>query len=221
MRTLTRTSTPISCCEVAVADEIFDPEIHATDKDGNPSLNRDGSFRKKRRDAGARKSAAPKAPSAGGGNSARERYRKNVEGVLGIPVTLLSVKDPVMGYAAGELAPLFAAGLADLAVEQPQLAAALEKCGNLGAGATLLSVTILAGVQFGHLMGKIPGHMAKMCGAMTREEIEQILTQRGVQLAEQKRAEAAWDAEDQAEAEAINRLVREGREGGPREHVAV
>lgn len=203
------------------ADEIFDPEIHATDpKTGEPSLNKDGSFRKKRKDAGARKTAAPK-PSASGGNSARERYRKNVDQVLGIPVTLLSVKDPVMGYACGELAPLWSAGLADLAVDYPQLAAALDRAGNLGSAAGLLGAALLTGVQLGHLLGKVPADVAKMMGARTRPEIEQILEQRGVQLAEQSKRQAAEAAEDQAEAEAINRLVREGRQGGPREHVHV
>jgi hypothetical protein len=204
-----------------VADEIFDPEIHASDpKTGEPSLNKDGSFRKKRRDAGARKTAAPK-PSGGSGNSARERYRKNVDQVLGIPVTLLSIKDPVLGYACGELAPMWSAGLADLAMDYPQLAAALEKSGNLGSAGALLGAALLTGVQLGHLLGKVPAHMVKLMGGRTREEIEQILQQRGVELAEQSQRQAAEDAEDAAEAEAINRLVMEGRQGGPREHVHV
>jgi hypothetical protein len=59
--------------------------------------------------------------------------------------------------------------------------------------------------------------MAKMVGGRTREEIEQILQQRGVQLAEQAQRQAAEDAEDQAEAEAIDRMMREGA----RDHVHV
>ncbi|TFV29513.1 hypothetical protein E4K10_49955 [Streptomyces sp. T1317-0309] len=66
-----------------MADEIFDPEIHATDKDGNPSMNKDGSFRKKRKDAGNRGSRTASAPKAstpsGAAGAAHERYRRNVE----------------------------------------------------------------------------------------------------------------------------------------------
>jgi hypothetical protein len=52
-----------------VADEIFDPEIHATDpKTGEPSLNKDGSFRKKRKDAGRKAPGpGPKASASSGG----------------------------------------------------------------------------------------------------------------------------------------------------------
>jgi hypothetical protein len=202
-----------------VADEIFDPEIHATDpKTGEPSLNKDGSFRKRRRDAGRKTttSAAPKS-SGSSGNATRERYRRNVDQVLGIPVVLLSMQDPVLGYAAGELAPMWSAGLADLAVEQPRLAAALERAGNLGAGAALLSAAVMTTVQIGHLMGKVPEGMAKMMGAKTRSEIEQILEQRGVELAARAKQQEAWDAEDaQMAAEVAEHLAAE-REGA-RQH---
>ncbi|TFV29512.1 hypothetical protein E4K10_49950 [Streptomyces sp. T1317-0309] len=92
------------------------------------------------------------------------------------------MKDPVLGYACGELAPMWSHGLADLAVENPQLAAALERAGNLGAGAGLLSAAVMTGVQIGHLLGKVPAPMAKMMGVRTREEIEQLLEQRGIEL---------------------------------------
>lgn len=204
-----------------MADEIFDPEIHATDpKTGEPSLNKDGSFRKRRRDAGRKttSTAAPKSSGSTANNTARERYRRNVDQVLGIPVVLLSMQDPVLGYAAGELAPMWSAGLADLAVEQPRLAAALERAGNLGAGAALLSAAVMTTVQIGHLMGKVPEGMAKMMGAKTRSEIEQILEQRGIELAARAKQEQAWDAEDaQMAAEVAEHLAAE-REGA-REHV--
>lgn len=198
-----------------MADEIFDPEIHATDpKTGEPSLNKDGSFRKRRRDAGKKTapSAAPKSSGSSSSNAARERYRKNVDQVLGVPVVLLSMKDPVLGYAAGELAPMWSAGLADLAVEQPQLAAALERAGNLGAGAALLTAAVMTTVQFGHLLGKVPEGMAKMMGARTRPEIEKILEQRGVELAARAKQEAEWDAEEQRMAEEWAAKEEEARE---------
>jgi hypothetical protein len=163
-------------------------------------LNKDGSFRKKRKDAGAgRTSGAAKATGSSSGGAARERYRKSVDQVLAVPVTLLSIKDPVLGYACGELAPMWSEGLADLAVENPSLAAALEKAGNLGAGAALLGAAVMTVTQIGTLVGKVPPHMAKKMGARTREEIEQILAQRGVELAAQNKRRAAEAAEDEAE----------------------
>lgn len=207
-----------------MADEIFDPEIHATDKEGNPSLNKDGSFRKKRKDAGGRKPAASAsasgARSSGSGGPAREKYRRSVDQVLQIPVTVVSLADPVLGYAGGMLAPMWSNALADLAVENPRLAAALDRAGNLGAMGGLVGAALVTFVQFGHLMGRVPEDMARMMGAKSREEIEQALAARGVQLAERKQTEMTEDqaeAEERAEAEAIRRMMNEGAA----QHVAV
>lgn len=187
-----------------MSGEIFDPEIHATDKDGNPSLNKDGSFRKKRRDAGNTKQAsAPKAASPAGRaeQDRRAGYRKSVADTLAVPVTLVSLADPVMGFVGQEIAPLWADALADLAMEQPRLAAVLERAGGLGAVGGLVGVGMLTVVQFGYLAGKVPAHLATMFGAKSRTEIEQILEQRGVKLraeAEERRRAEAAEAEELA-----------------------
>jgi hypothetical protein len=180
------------------ADEIFDPEIHAVDKDGNPSTNKDGSFRKKRRDAGGARSAGArtrtaKSPSGGAGN-ARDKYRRNVADFLALPATGLAMVDPVMGYAATEVVPLWSDVLADLAVERPQFATVLERLGGIGTVGGVLSAALFTGVQFGHLAGKVPAHMAKMLGCKSREEIETILRQRGEQLAQRSPEHARAEA---------------------------
>lgn len=186
-----------------MSDEIFDPEIHAVDKEGNPSLNKDGSFRKKRKDAGAAKLASS---AAGASRKAptdrRGKYHKNVTEVLQIPVTGLSLVDPVYGYAAGVVAPMWADVLADLAMVNPRLAAALEKAGQVGTMGNVVAVGLLTIAQFGVLAGKIPPDMGRMVGAKSREEIEQLLEQRGAQLAKRAAEEAAADAQDAAESAA-------------------
>lgn len=170
-----------------MSDEIFDPEIHATDKDGNPSLNKDGSFRKKRKDAGAKATTTrPRTKAAAGPGAAKEKYRKAVSDFLAIPTTVLTMTDPVMGYAAAEVSPMWAEGLADLAVERPQFAAALEKVGGLGVVGGLLGLGVMTAVQFGHLAGKVPAHVVQMMGGKTREQIQEILAQRGEHLAAQR-----------------------------------
>jgi hypothetical protein len=170
-------------------DEIFDPEIHAVDKDGNPSLNKDGSFRKKRRDAGGRsaRSTSTRSKSSAGAAKApsdRERYAKGVRDALAIPTMGLAIADPVDGYCAAELSPMFADAVAGVAVENPQLAAVCEKLAAGGAIGNLVGVTLLIGVQFGHNHGLIPENIARMAGATPRREIERLLKQRGEQLAE-------------------------------------
>jgi hypothetical protein len=189
-------------------DEIFDPEIHAVDKDGNPSLNKDGSFRKKRKDAGGsrrggggRPRAASSAPKSG---DPRGRYHRAVSDVLALPVAGLSMADPVLGFAGSQVAPLWADALADLAVEQPRLAAVLERASGVGAVGGLLGVGLLTFAQFGNLMGKVPDHLVRMVGGKTRGEIEQILQQRGEQLARQRPpAPAAEESPEHARAEAV------------------
>lgn len=183
-------------------DGVFDPEIHATDKDGNPSLNKDGSFRKKRKDAGASAAEAAGKPSssrsrtrassrAAGPGAQREKYRKSVSDFLALPVAGLSMADPVLGYAATEVAPAWSEALADLAVEQPRLAAVLERLGGVGAAGAVLTVGALTFVQFGTLLGKVPPHIGQMMGCKSREEIEAILEARGAAMAKQRPAAAA------------------------------
>lgn len=170
-----------------MSDEIFDPEIHAVDRDGNPSLNKDGSFRKKRKDAG--RPAAPARTRTRSKSTAadpRGKYRKSVADFLAVPVAGLHMADPVLGYAAAEVVPRWSEALADLAVEQPRVAAGLEKLGSVGAVGGVLTVALLTGVQFGHLLGKVSPHVAQMMGCKSREDIEGILEQRGAQLAAQR-----------------------------------
>jgi hypothetical protein len=201
------------------ASEIFDPEIHAVDKDGNPSFNKDGSFRKKRKDAGKRGAgaAAPTArPASAAGKvlaDQREHYKKSVSDFLAVPVTLASLADPVMGFAGSMVAPLWADALADLAMEQPRLAAALEGAGKLGAVGGVVGVGVLTLVQFGHLAGRVPANVAQMVGAKTRPEIEKIMEQRGIQMAAEAAERKRQDAEDAAMAAEIAEQLRAERAG--------
>lgn len=195
-----------------MSDEIFDPEIHATDKDGNPSLNKDGSFRKKRKDAGGGRrggggGSAPFAAAASGGGrrsggDQRAKHHKAVSDFLQVPVTVASLVNPVYGYAAGMVAPMWADVLADLALVNPRLAAALEKAGGLGAAGGVAAVGLLTLAQFGVLAGKVPDSIGQMVGAKPRAEIEAILEQRGVQLRREAGERARQDAED-AEARVV------------------
>lgn len=179
------------------SDEIFDPEIHAADKDGNPSLNKDGSFRKKRRDAGTGKSTSssrtrtkstPTASNAA--TEQRARYAKAVVDNLTPVAVVLSLVDPVDGYCAQQLTPMWGEVLADLAMEQPKLAAVLERAAGLGAVGGVIGLGVLTLVQFGHNHGKVPEQFARMVGGQSRADIEQLLQQRGEAMAKARGAEA-------------------------------
>jgi hypothetical protein len=201
-----------------MSDEIFDPEIHAVDKDGNPSLNKDGSFRKKRRDAGqgkaGRKSSSAPRASSGKGGSQRDAYKRSVAGLLQVPATLLSLVDPVDGYCAAQLVDPWSEALSDLAVEYPQLAAAIERASVAGPLAGVIGVGLLTVMQFGSNHGKVPENVARMFGARPRAEIEQLLKQRGVELAAEAEQQQREDAEDEAEAQAVTEMMQRQREHG-------
>lgn len=198
-----------------MSGEIFDPEIHATDKDGNPSLNKDGSFRKKRKDAG--KATAAKQPSSAAGKvqaDQRAAYVKSTAGVLQPLAAVASLLDPVDGYCAGQLVTPWSEVIGDLAMQYPQVAAALEKVSAVGPLSGVIGVGLLTFMQFGHNHGKVPAHVATMFGARPRTEIEQLLKQRGAQLA----AEAEARRQDpEADGFTDGELFPEE---GPREHVA-
>lgn len=175
-----------------MSDEIFDPELHATDpKTGEPRINSDGTFRKKRKDAGRRqasRSARTRTTAAKAAPDDRTRYASAVAGVLSIPTAILSMVDPVDGYCAAHYTPHLAEAIADVAVENPQVAAVVDKLAQVGPLGALLSVGVVIGVQFAHNHGKVPEAMARAMGATPRREIEAVLKQRGERLAAQARA---------------------------------
>lgn len=166
-----------------MSEEIFDPEIHAVDKDGNPSLNKDGSFRKKRRDAGASRKAGGTTRRAG---SQRAKYAEGVAGLLQVPAAVLSFVDPVDGYCVAKHTPNIAGAVADLAVERPEVAAALERVMAVGPYGALIGAVLPLAVQIMHNHGMVPEPMAKAMGATPRREIEQNLKL----VAEQKAMQA-------------------------------
>jgi hypothetical protein len=195
--------------------EIFDPEIHAVDKEGNPSLNKDGSFRKKRKDAG-RKTSEPR-PASAAGKAEHDRkagYIKATAGVLQPLAAVMSLVDPVDGYCASQLVSPWSEVIGDLAMQYPQVAAAIEKAQVVGPLSGVIGVGLLTFMQFGHNHGKIPADMATMFGARPRAEIEQLLKQRGAQLAAEAEQRHRQEAEEQAEHDAYFAE-------GAREHVAV
>jgi hypothetical protein len=171
-----------------MSDEIFDPEIHAHDpKTMEPTLNKDGSFRKKRRDAGKTNRTRAKSTTGAGGakgaaNDQRSRYVKAVVDTAA-PIALgLSLVDPVDAYCAQQLTPMWGEVLADLAMEQPRLAAVLERAAGFGAVGGVVALGVLTVAQFAHNHGKLPGQFVRMVGGQPREDIEQLLQQRGEQL---------------------------------------
>lgn len=202
-------------------DEIFDPEIHAADKDGNPSLNKDGSFRKKRRDAGQSTKAKGPAPVSSGGRvlaDQRAGYVKAVHDVLDVAPPLLSLVDPVDGYCAAQLVDPWSEVIGDLAMEYPQLAAALERSKVAGPLLGVVGLGLLTVVQFGHNHGKVPEGLARMVGARPRSEVEQLLKQRGVQLAAEAEERKRQDAEDAEMAAEIAEQLKAERGGVTHEY---
>lgn len=154
--------------------EIFDPEVHASDKDGNPSLNKDGSFRKKRRDAGIGKSSTMKTKTAGGSGQ-RAKYFEGVSGLFQIPAAVLTLVDPVDGFCVAQHTPSIATAVADLAVERPEVAAALDRVLAVGPYGALLGAVLPLFFQLGHNHGMIPEPVAKAMGATPKKDIERHL----------------------------------------------
>lgn len=157
-----------------MSGEIFDPEIHAVDKSGNPSVNKDGSFRKKRSDAGAAKKATASRPKSPAG-SQHHRYQEGVSGLLQIPAMALSFVNPVDGFVVAHHTPPISKAVADLAVERPEVAAALDKVLAVGPYGALIGAVIPLAVQLAHNHGMIPESMATAMGATPKRDIERHL----------------------------------------------
>lgn len=157
-----------------MSDEIFDPEVHATDRHGNPSTNKDGSFRKKRRDAGARGKTAGAAKKSAPG-SQRARYAEGVAGLLQVPAMVLSFTHPVDGYSVAMHTPGISGAVADLAVERPEVAAALDRVLAVGPYGALIGAVIPLAMQLMHNHGLVPEQAATAMGATPKRDIERHL----------------------------------------------
>jgi hypothetical protein len=185
------------------AGEIFDPELHATKPDGSPSLKTDGTFRKKRRDAGgASTSAGPRVkatpPGAGMPRALKEQHAKHVRGIkdsAGVLLAGLSFASPVDAFSLEPLVDPFADALATVAQDEPRLAAALDKVGGLGGWGAVVAVVALGTVQVMHNHGKVPEPVVRMMGGKPRREIEQLLDQRAAAMRAEQEQQARMDAE--------------------------
>lgn len=199
----TLTDTPIDS-----AGEVFDPEIHAAKPNGEPALKTDGTFRKKRRDAGrgraagATTSTRTKSTSTAGGSRAlqdqRNRHVKAVRDGAAVPLTLLSFVQPVDAYCLNELVPPFSEAIADYAQDNPQVAAVLDKVAGAGGLTTVLAIVALGVVQVMHNHDRIPAGVARMMGAKPKAEVEQLLKQRARAMQAEAEQAARWEAEDEA-----------------------
>lgn len=159
----------------------FDPAIHATDKQGNPRFNKDGSLRKRRSDAGARTTAPKpaKAPS-----NAHKRYFDGVSGLMQIASAGLAMANPVDGFCVAQHTPPIASAVADLAVDRPEVAAALDKVLAVGPYGALIGAVLPLVVQIAHNHNRVPEEMAKALGATPKPLIEAHLKSQAEQMAQ-------------------------------------
>jgi len=155
--------------------DVFDPEIHAVDKNGNPSLNKDGSYRKKRSDAGTAKKAVSGARPSVKSTGVRKKYAEGVSGIFQIVAAGVSLVDPVDGYCVAQYTPPIADAVADLAVERPEVAAALDRILAVGPYGALIGAVLPLAVQIAHNHKKVPEPMAKAMGATPKADIERHL----------------------------------------------
>jgi hypothetical protein len=176
-----------------VSDDIFDPEIHATDKEGNPSTNKDGSFRKKRRDAGAARGITSRTTKSNGGGQQHGRYREGVEGLLQIPAMALSFVSPVDGFSVAHHTPPISKAVADLAIERPEVAAALDKVLAVGPYGALIGAVLPLVVQLAHNHDMVPAPMAKAMGATPKKDIERHLKLASARSTEEREADDTAD----------------------------
>ena len=172
-------------------DDIFDPEVHATDKSGNPSTNKDGSFRKKRRDAGFGKKTTAKPTGRANSGAQHSRYAEGVRGLLQIPAMGLSLVNPVDGFCVAQHTPNIAGAVADLAIERPEVAAALDRVLSVGPYGALIGAVLPLAIQLMHNHGAVPETMATAMGATPKKDIERHLRVVAEAAPESAPAEAA------------------------------
>lgn len=172
-----------------MSDGIFDPEIHAADKQGNPSLNKDGTFRKKRRDAGAKPTATGRA------SSKSPDYKGTVKDLLEAGSLFVSVFDRVDGATVAAHSDALAEACHKTAVAEPRFAAAIEGAMTASPYAALAMALAGMGAQLAHNHGLIP---AGFLGTTDRRVIEKQLGMAAKQAEAQRLADEEQDRADEA-----------------------
>lgn len=157
-----------------MSDDLFDPEVHATDRKGNPITNKNGSFRKKRADAGFSKNTSPRTSKTTNG-SQKKRYVEGVSGIFQIVAAGVSLVDPVDGFCVAQQTPPIADAIGDLAVERPEIAAALDRIMAVGPYGALIGAVLPLAIQIAHNHNKVPEPVARAMGAHPKKDIERHL----------------------------------------------
>lgn len=189
------------------AGDVFDPELHAAKPNGEPAVKTDGTFRKKRRDAGGRRAAGATrtttrttrtSSSSGVPKALAEQHARHVKGVQNMAAGLLlplSFVSPVDAFTLSDHVPMLAEALADYAPENPQVAATLDKLSAGGGLFTVLSVVSVMALQVTHNHGVIPEHMARMVGVKPLSETRKLMQQRADAMEREAEAQRAYDEE--------------------------
>jgi hypothetical protein len=104
--------------------------------------------------------------------------------------------DTVDGFCVAQHTPPIADAVADLAVERPEVAAALDKIMAVGPYGALIGAVLPLAIQIAHNHNKVPEPMARAMGAHSRQDIERHLHLVSSQQAqqEQPREEHAYAA---------------------------
>jgi hypothetical protein len=186
--------------------DVFDPELHASKPNGEPAVKVDGTFRKKRRDAGGRRASVTSSSTrtkstapAGMPRALAEQRTRHIKGVKNAAAGLLmplSFVSPVDAFTLSDLVDPFAEAVADYAPENDKVSVALDKLSAGGGLFTVLSLIGLGVVQVMHNHGQIPENIARMVGAKPVSETHKIMAQRQEAMEREAVARAAQDAAD-------------------------
>lgn len=153
-----------------MADEVFDPEVHAANPDGSPKLKADGTFARRR---GPRKGAAPSPTRRATKASPKQPdYRPGLNNMFQMVAIPLSFKAPLDALAVTHHAPPIAEALNDLAHEQPQVAAVLDRVLAVGPYTALFAAVTPLVLQILHNHDVLPEQVAAPMGVTPKRQIE-------------------------------------------------
>lgn len=161
---------------VNIDAEEFDPEIHATNEDGSPRLNKDGSFAKKRgRKKGSISGVTDNVRTMPRKQQKRQTtgtdYRPGIMGMFQLVALPLSFTSPLDAWAVGAHSPGIADALNDLAKERPEVAGALDRILQVGPYGAIIGAVLPLAVQVLANHGKVPAEAAESLGAVPRERL--------------------------------------------------
>lgn len=162
--------------------EMFDPDVHQADDEGQPVVTSAGRYAKKRGPKSAPSAASPRRTATRSRSSRPSTprakapdFRPGLNGMFQLIAAPLAFVQPLDAMAVAQHGPNVAEALNDLAQERPEVAMVLQRLLSVGPYGLVIAAVLPLTVQLLHNHDVLPAVAAVRLGAVPKDELAAAL----------------------------------------------